>query len=279
MLKEIGRYLAATNFLTKNPDWLMSLPIIAGHDSNDEMQWRTTFDERLTFPIDALPFELRKFLTADTVADLPASKAAASGAEGSRVHIKLTPAPARKWGVAYKYYRCPGRMWVAKAANGETINKYVECGLVLRACSQWTHTVHTGGKKKHRWTCKQCLMQWGAGKEGGWFVVIYDGTVVLQLIMDGPPIKEWNVWMKERIEFYKRIEPNDTVRNEIPMVPDAPISHRIRVKGQVSEAVWRVLYTNPDPQAMMQLDFLAQEAKSHEVATSCPRIEEMEVEV
>ncbi len=63
------------------------------------------------------------------------------------------------------------------------------------------------------------------------------------------------------------------------MVPDAPISNRIRVKGQVSEAVWRVLYTNPDPQAMMQLDFLAQEAKGHEVATSCPKIEEMEVEV
>ncbi len=124
VLKEIGRYLAATNFLTKNPDWLMSLPIIPGHDSRDEMEWRTTFDERLTFPIDALPFELRKFLTAaDDVADLPASKAAASGAEGSRVNIKLTPAPARRWGVAYKYYRCPGRMWVAKDANGVTIQQ------------------------------------------------------------------------------------------------------------------------------------------------------------
>ena len=121
------------------------------------------------------------------------------------------------------------------------VNQYLECGLVLSALSQWTHTVHTGGKRKHRWTCKHCVTQWGACKKGGWFVVIYDGIVVLQLIMDGPPIKEWNQWMRERIEFYKRIEPNDTVRDEIPMVPDAPISHRIRVSGVVSDAVWKVL--------------------------------------
>ena len=109
--------------------------------------------------------------------------------------------------------------------------------------------------------------------------MIYDGAVALQLIMDGPPIKEWNVWMKDRIEFYKRIEPNDTVRDEIPMTPEAPINHRIRVKGQVSDAVWRVLYTNPDPQAMLELDYLAQQAREHEVAVSCPKIDEMEVEV
>ncbi len=33
----------------------MSLPIFPGHDSRVEMEWRTTFDERLTFPIDAPP--------------------------------------------------------------------------------------------------------------------------------------------------------------------------------------------------------------------------------
>ena len=193
--------------------------------------------------------------------------------------MTLTPAPKRRWAVAYKFYRCPGKLWIGRANTGEVINDYRECGLVLRACSQWTHTVHTGGKRKHRWTCKHCLTQWGASKEGGWYVVIYDGAVALQLIVDGPPTKEWNVWMKDRIEFYKRIEPNDTVRDEIPMTPVAPVNHRIRVKGQVSDAVWRVLYTNPNPQAMLELDYLAQQAREHEVAVSCPKIEEMEVEV
>ena len=69
--------------------------------------------------------------------------------------------------------------------------------------------------------------------------------------------------MRERVEFYKRLEPNDATRDEAPQLPDTPITHRIRVQGAVSSAVWKVLYTNPDPQAMLQIDALAQQASLH----------------
>ena len=46
----------------------------------------------------------------------------------------------------------------------------------------------------------------------------------------------------------------------IPIMPDTPATHRIRVTGSVSDAVWQVLYTNPDPKAARFLDQLAREA-------------------
>ena len=51
--------------MTKNPEWVMSLPVAAAHDSKDDMRWRAVFDERLTFPIDALPMSLRDYFKAD----------------------------------------------------------------------------------------------------------------------------------------------------------------------------------------------------------------------
>ena len=39
-----------------------------------------------------------------------------------------------------------------------------------------------------------------------------------------------------------------------------PNTHHVRVEGALSTEVWKILYTNPDPSAMMQLDALAERA-------------------
>ena len=72
--------------------------------------------------------------------------------------------------------------------------------------------------------------------------------------------------MKERVEFYKRIEPNDATRDAMPCLPDLPNTHRIRIERAGSLAVWKVLYTNPDPTAMLHLDALASQALAHQAS-------------
>ena len=124
----LGEYLASVNFLTKNPGWVKSLPIIAGHDDKEQMRWRATFDERLTFPIDALPMTVLEFLDAG---------------QG-------------KWAIADCFYRCTGRVGRYAAASGadtsdnsappvyiegKAVWTETECGLVMSAESQWDHTM------------------------------------------------------------------------------------------------------------------------------------------
>ena len=77
------------------------------------MMWRTMFDERLTFPIDALPMELKQYLTTGGL----------------------------KWAIADVFYRCTGEIWVMDNPQGTTkkersLGKYIPCGMVLSARSQ-----------------------------------------------------------------------------------------------------------------------------------------------
>ena len=91
-------------------------------------------------------------------------------------------------------------------------------------------------------------------------MVVYDGKVALQIILDEPPESLWNPWIMERCEFYKRLEPRDDIRDMVPMLPQAPSSHRIKLAGPASDAVWKVLYSNPEVEALLEEDRLARTA-------------------
>jgi hypothetical protein len=91
-------------------------------------------------------------------------------------------------------------------------------------------------------------------------VVIYDWEVASQLILDQPPSTLWNGWIKERCEFYKRLEPRDDTRDIIPMLPQTATVNRIKVVGPASDAVLKVLYSNPEVSALAEVDKLAQTA-------------------
>ena len=238
VIKELGKYLAATVFLTKNPRWVMDLPVVAGHDSTEDMQWRTMFDERLTFPIDALPMEIKEYLQCGSM----------------------------RWAIADVFYRCTGQVWVYENPNAETkagkkAGEYISCGMVLAARSQWKYYQKSTKKNgKHQWQCLYCENNWRRQKNGSRFVSIFDGTHSLQLILDEPPEAEFTCWQKERIQFYMRLEPNAAPRDEIPDIPCPPGTHRMAFEGKVSDHIWRVLYTNPGSEAMLQLEALARKA-------------------
>ena len=261
LMTHIGKYLAATVFLTTNPDWLLSLPVNPEADDRDQLLWRTTFDERLTFPIDALPMEVQQFfLTSKPDQSSPPARSTEEPPK-KRVTLGMPETAAsgadRRWAIGLQFYRCPGKVWVDQKKD------WMECGLVLSALSQWTYTHHSKNRKggRHRWACKHCECVWKRQTTGTRLVTIYDGIVCLQLILDEPPQPEWNDWAKDRIEFYQRLEPNDSTRDVAPDLPCVPASHRIRCTGSVSHQVWKVLYTNPDPHALLQLDMLAAKAR------------------
>ena len=91
-------------------------------------------------------------------------------------------------------------------------------------------------------------------------MALYDGTHCVQVILDEPPTLEWNQWCNQRVEYYKRLEPNEPVRDVYPVLPKVPNTHKLRFSGPDSDQIWRVLYTNPDEKAIFQLDALAKAA-------------------
>ena len=62
------------------------------------------------------------------------------------------------------------------------------------------------------------------------------------------------------MEYYTRLEPNDACRDVLPTIPDLPDSHRLCFSGIASDQVWTVLYTNPSPEALLQLHGIVQRA-------------------
>ena len=64
-------------------------------------------------------------------------------------------------------------------------------------------------------------------------------------MVDEPPEQEYNQWANDRIENYKRVELNAPIRDVAPDVT-LPAAHRLRLRGLASEAVWKVVLTNPE---------------------------------
>ena len=166
-----------------------------------------------------------------------------------------------KWAIAEVFFRCNGKKWVG---NDEMV-----CGLVLSAQSQWNFS-RMGRGNKHgvqNCQCRYCDERWIGKKGASRFVVIYDGVHVLQLILDEPPTGPWNLWVKERIEYYMRMEPNDAPRDTPATIPSTATTKRLAFAGPLSDKIWEILYSNPDMSAMEQLDVLAQKAINDQALT------------
>ena len=112
----------------------------------------------------------------------------------------------------------------------------VECGLVLPSISAW----EVVGKEKFKTTggymCRFCGK---ASCEGtrllqitGWHK---DKATCLQLVMDEPPEQLYNQWIRDRMEFYKRVEPTEPPGDERLVFGDAS-----------TPRMWSVILSNPE---------------------------------
>ena len=83
----------------------------------------------------------------------------------------------------------------------------------------------------------------------------------LQLILDEPPERLWQQWIKDRMEYYLRVEPVDAIRDEA-LDHSYPVEERIRFSirnglGTVSDLIWGILLSNPERDGLYQIQKLA----------------------
>ena len=126
----------------------------------------------------------------------------------------------------------------------------LECGLVLSSVSPWEYVPKEHGvRAAGGFACKYCDGFW-KGSKGSSRVVQLMGRsagkqLSLQLILDEPPEKLWQQWIKDRVEYYLRVEPVDAIRDEA-LDHSYPVEERIRFSirnglGAVSDLIWGIL--------------------------------------
>ena len=91
-----------------------------------------------------------------------------------------------------------------------------------------------------------------------------DKATCLQLVMDEPPEQLYNQWIRDRMEFYERVEPTEPPRDERLVLGDAS-APRLRFSssnglGNVSTALWSVILSNPEKSGLAAIHSVAKEA-------------------
>ena len=76
-------------------------------------------------------------------------------------------------------------------------------------------------------------------------IQIGSGGHRIQIILNDPPLDLYNKWANDRIEYYKRVEPNAPFRDVAPEMTETA-AYRIRLTGAASVAVWSVILSNPE---------------------------------
>ena len=137
--------------------------------------------------------------------------------------------------------------------------------MILSSISPWELKTKEAGVSRGGWVCKACQGFWRQGKGASRFVQLigeHRGVKSnLQLILDEPPQQLYNEWVKSRLEFYKRVEPVAPPRD---VALDVDPDHTQRFKfscqngnGNVSNAIWSVLLSNPDLEGLKKISELA----------------------
>ena len=114
---------------------------------------------------------------------------------------------------------------------------HMECGLVLSSVTPWELIPKTKGETRAGYMCKYCKGYWRAGGGGTRLLQIRAGKAILQLVLDEPPEGLYNRWVKERLEYYRRVEPSAPLRDvsivdqkvsQVQIQPDHPDRPRLQ---------------------------------------------------
>ena len=129
-----------------------------------------------------------------------------------------------------------------------------------RTCHPWELIPKTKGETRGGYMCKYCKGYWRAGGGGTRLLQIRAGKAILQLVLDEPPEGLYNRWEKERLEYYRRVEPSAPLRDVSIVdqkVPRFTFSQTTQT-GHVSNAIWELILRNPA--ALKRIDDIAKGA-------------------
>ena len=137
-----------------------------------------------------------------------------------------------------------------------------ECGLVLSSVTPWEIISKEKGVTTGGYMCKHCQGFWKQGRAATTLVQIIgrrrSRKISLQLIMD-----LYNQWIRDRIEYYKRVEPVAAPRDE--QLDLGPPVARIRVshsndRGPVGQLIWQSILSNRE---LANLQYTGKVADKH----------------
>ena len=139
---------------------------------------------------------------------------------------------------------------------------HMECGLVLSSVTPWELIPKTKGETRGGYMCKYCKGYWRAGGGGTRLLQIRAGKAILQLVLDEPPDGLYNRWVKERLEYYRRVEPSAPLRDVSVVDQKVPRFRfsRTTQTGHVSDAIWELILRNPEAAALKRIDDMAKGA-------------------
>ena len=140
----------------------------------------------------------------------------------------------------------------------------VECGLILPSLSSWEVVTKQKGVTTGGYMCKYCKGFWKQGKGGSRFLQIIgrhkSKVAALQLVLDEPPQDLHNRWIKDRVEFYKRVEPLAPRDERLDLVGGP--QNRLRFStsnglGVVSDALWTTILGNEEVSSLKMIHQVA----------------------
>ena len=215
IFKEMGTFLAAKNFIVNCPLPVMEIPVAPVHDGKEALRFRAVCDERITLPLASL----KAFDSVYTSCVIPRTSSGswvapppwvplAPGEERPR---RRTPRP---------------RFWGGRHGRGPEVHQAFPqgdeaCVLGLRGVWLGLAQHGSGGQgevQDHRGLYVQIFARASGGRAAGTRLLHITGwhkdkATCLQLVMDEPPEQLYNQWIRDRMEFYKRVEPTEPPRD------------------------------------------------------------------
>ena len=152
-----------------------------------------------------------------------------------------------------------------KDKNSHVFWGRLECGLILSSISPWDVVTKESGVTRGGYVCKHCKGFWKSKRGSSRFVQIqgrHKGQrVSLQLILDEPPQALYSRWIKSRVEYYTRMEPQAPLRDECLDIDPNTVSRlrfsRVNNMEHISDILWGIIFSNPEMDGLKQIHDLA----------------------
>ena len=109
------------------------------------------------------------------------------------------------------------------------------------------------------WLCPYCVGGWKHKDCYSRCLEIGNKQQRLSILLGPPPEELHREWVKERIEFYKRVEPCAPLRDTKPLPYDSEKNVRVMLRGLEAQQLWQMVLGVPSDDVMKVFNSLSKE--------------------